>query len=444
MELNLASYEVSSFAVDASRLQFDENGKVKVEDFPAFVHEWWHYIQDISTITGQNGFYLWLRDIIRMTSITCSGEGKTIEIPMPTDKYEEVYNKYRRLYNIFCGLKEDVYIKNAAIVGEPTIEPNGIKIDGEERTFAKCEIPMNDDTHYFGLIALQELNAFYAQKICESYVSGVKFNVPVDNLPEFPYKLGDLLFDYYEIECNLQTKFMISTLVLDTLQAPAVFLFFLQRMRGCKIEYVHDRKKILRTLEDVMKQYSYPNEAAYTEWGKDYNNWLNDESHQMLRESLKWYLSMIGLADKLMTEHGKDTLAFSFCCGPDAMNVLYKLLPVPLIKYNGQVLGQTIDGETPFSLAAQHDFDNALVIWSHRRIYDLLRSTTRKEMEENSICPLYNGGECPYLDRYDASKGYDCRMSPWMVVKGEKQALCPYSVAAHSMGLWQNEVSINL
>ena len=138
---------------------------MKVEDFPAFVHEWWHYIQDISTITGQNGFYLWLRDIIRMTSITCSGEGKTIEIPMPTDKYEEVYNKYRRLYNIFCGLKEDVYIKNAAIVGEPTIEPNGIKIDGEERTFAKCEIPMNDDTHYFGLIALQELNAFYTQNL---------------------------------------------------------------------------------------------------------------------------------------------------------------------------------------------------------------------------------------------------------------------------------------
>lgn len=35
MEQDLASYEASSFAVDASRLQFDENGKIKVEDFPA-------------------------------------------------------------------------------------------------------------------------------------------------------------------------------------------------------------------------------------------------------------------------------------------------------------------------------------------------------------------------------------------------------------------------
>lgn len=444
MEQDLASYEASSFAVDASRLQFDENGKIKVEDFPAFVHEWWHYIQDISTITGQNGFYLWLRDIIRMTSITCSGEGKTIEIPLPTDQYEEVFSKYRRLYNIFCGEKKDVYIKDAAIVNAPVIVPNGINIDGEKRTFAKCEIPMNDKAHYFGLIALQELNAWYAQKICETYVKGINFNIPADSLPEFPYKLGDLLFDYYKIDCNLQTRFMISTLVLDTLQAPAVFLILLRQLSGKTLEYLKDKDEIIRTLDDVARQHSYPNSAAYQEWGKDYSNWLNDESHQMLRDSLKWYLSMIGLADKLKTDYGKDTLAFSFCCGHDAMNVLYKLLPVPLIKHDGQVLGQAIDGETPFSIAAQHDFENALVIWSHRRIYDLLCSTKRKEMEKNSTCPLYNGGKCPYINRYDTSKGYDCSMSPWMVVKGEKQALCPYSVAAHSMGLWQNDIVINL
>jgi len=30
-----------------------------------------------------------------------------------------------------------------------------------------------------------------------------------------------------------------------------------------------------------------------------------------------------------------------------------------------------------------------------------------------------------------------------MVVKGEKQALCPYSMAVHSMGLWQNDLEID-
>jgi hypothetical protein len=41
---NKASYEASSFAVDASRVEFDEHGVPIIEDFPAFVHEWWHYI----------------------------------------------------------------------------------------------------------------------------------------------------------------------------------------------------------------------------------------------------------------------------------------------------------------------------------------------------------------------------------------------------------------
>lgn len=48
---NIASYEASSFAVNASNLQFDSNGMVVKEDFPAFVHEWLHYIQDVTTIT---------------------------------------------------------------------------------------------------------------------------------------------------------------------------------------------------------------------------------------------------------------------------------------------------------------------------------------------------------------------------------------------------------
>ena len=103
MEENLASYEASSFTVDASKLRFDENGKVVLADFPAFVHEWWHYVQDITTVTGQNGFYLWMRDIVRMINITCSGENKTIQVPLPRDQYGEEYNKYRRFYNDFCG-----------------------------------------------------------------------------------------------------------------------------------------------------------------------------------------------------------------------------------------------------------------------------------------------------------------------------------------------------
>lgn len=438
-----ASYEASSFCINATTLHFDQKGMIVKEDFPALIHEWWHYMQDITMISGQNGFYLWLRDIVCMTKITCGVQNQTITIPLPHDQYDQSYNKHRQLYNIFCGGKEDVPIDNPVITKEPTVEANGIKFDGENRTFAKCTVTISDKDYYFGLIALQELNAYYIQKIVEGYVPGTKFNVPADSLMTFPYKLGDLLFDYYDIKSDLRTRFMVSTLPLDTIQSPAVFLKLLQALRGKSLNYVTDRNEILDTFHQVSSAFSYPNCAAQSEWAKDYENWLNDPTHTYLRESLKWYISQLALAANCQDKCGEDTFPFVASGGLQALQQIYATFPAPLIKRGNEIFGQDIQTDDARRIAAQHDFDNALVIWSHRRIYDLLRSKTPKELMDNSACPLFNDGKCPYLTRYASDKSYDCKTAPWLVVKGEKKAVCPYAVAAHSMGLWQNEVNID-
>lgn len=440
-EENKASYEVSSFIINASKIEFDKNEAPIKEDFPAFVHEWWHYIQDTSTITGQNGFYLWLRDIVQMSNITCKGEGQIITIPLSKDAYEQVYSKNRRLYNIFCGEKKEEFFKDAVITQEPTISTNEIKFDGEKRTFTKCLIYINDRELIFGLLALQELNAYYCQKLVESYLQGTQFNVSADSLPDYPYKVGDLMFAYHKIDCDLNTKFFISSISLDTLQAPAVFLSLLCRLSNKKLEYPKDRDFILQAFEEESRNYSHSNIEALDEWFKDYKMWLRDESHIMLRESLSWYIMSVGGMEKLKSEYGIDAFVKPITLGLKNLSSLYSLFPAPLIKRNGEVLGQTIRNNAALSAAAQHDFENALIIWSHRRIYDLLKSEKLEDVVDNSTCPLYNDGKCIYLNKYQ-NREYDCRTAPWMVVKGEKQALCPYAVAAHSMGLWQNDISI--
>lgn len=444
MEENIASYEASSFAVDATKLHFDRNGKVELADFPAFVHEWWHFIQDVTTITGQNGFYLWLRDIIRMTSITCSGEKKIIQVPLPNDQFDEVYSKYRQLYNIFCGAKDDERFAHAKITKEPEITPNGIYLDGETRTFARCEVEINNKSKYFGLIALQELNAYYAQKIVEGYSPNAVYNIPADSLPEFPYKVGDMLFNYYGIETDLRTRFIISSLVLDTLQAPTVFLYLLKALKGRKIDYFKDKDEITILFQQVSSLHSYPKEAAYNEWIKDYANWVNDSSHVTLREAIRWYLNYIVLSERFREKFGFDHLPVAFSCNHRFLSHIYSCFPVPLIKIGEEIMGQHIEGNELLSNAARHDFENAMVIWFHRRIYDLLRSKTRKDFNDNSSCLLYNNGKCQYLSNYSKIKNYDCKMSPWTVVKEETKALCPYAMAAHSMGLWQNDIDIVL
>lgn len=440
---NYASYEASSFCVDASNLNFNEEGLITICDFPAFVHEWWHYIQDITTISGQNGFYLWMRDIVRMTSVTCTGNGNTITLPMKRDQYDECYSKYRKLYNIFCGEKIERRIENPLITEEPQISPNGICFDGEEHTFAKCEVKVCNEVFYFGLLVLQELNAFYAQKIVESYVERGKFNVPADSLPEFPYKMGDILFDYYHINCDIKTKFIISYLALDTIQSPTVFLYLLKALSGKNLNYTNNRDEILSELHKVSSTYSHPNIDAIDEWSKDYSKWANDQGHVMMRESLQWYINTIIAVEKLKKKYGEDTFAIALSKGHEFLKKLYECFPAPLIKQGNEVKGQQIKSNEELNIAARHDFEQAIVIWSHRCIYDLLKSQKREEFVNNSICPLYNDGNCLYLNKYTSAKQYDCRTAPWMVVKGEKQALCPYAVAAHSMGLWQNDLDIH-
>lgn len=444
MEENLASYEVSSFTIDASNLHFDEKRMIVLEDFPAFVHEWWHYIQDITTISGQIGFYLWFRDVARMTKITCNSDKIKIHIPLTRDEFDEVYSKYRKLYNIFCGSKKDVPIENAFITKEPEIDINGIAIDGEERKLAKCNIYINNCEYYFGLIALQELNAFYAQKIIEGRFPKVKFNINADDLPDFPYKVGDLLFDYYKIKADLKTKFIISTIVQDTLQAPAIFLLLLKELKGRNIDYANDREEILKMFYEISKQNSYPNSDAYQEWGKDYSNWLKDSSHEKLREALCWYINRIYCAETLKDNHGLDTLPLSFVKGSETLKFLYSCFPAPLIKIDETILSQDIKDNEQLSKEAKTDYDNAIIIWAHRRVYDLLKSNNIEEFQKNSVCQLYNDGKCDYLKNYKEDKRYDCKTAPWMVVKGETKALCPYAIAAHSMGIWQNDLEIYL
>lgn len=60
-------------------------------------------------------------------------------------------------------------------------------------------------------------------------------------------------------------------------------------------------------------------------------------------------------------------------------------------------------------------------------------------MENKATCDIY--GNCPY--RVKVNKDYDCKMAVWEVVQGETKAQCPYAVALHTMGLWQNRLVVD-
>lgn len=141
--------------------------------------------------------------------------------------------------------------------------------------------------------------------------------------------------------------------------------------------------------------------------------------------------------------YGVDTFESSISKDFGCLKHTYSCFSAPLIRRGDEVLGQCIVGNDRMSQKANDDFDHVLVVWFHRRIYDLLKSETKEEFEKNATCFIYNNGNCPYISNYKTDKTYDCKTAPWMVVKDEKQAMCPYAVATHSLGLWQNDLDIH-
>lgn len=432
------SYEPLAFTVTVDNLEFDkQTGFVVQSDFAALMHEWWHYVQDISTVTGQNGVYMWLRDMARISKITCAKVGEEIHIPLAMDEYGEPMSKFRKLYMLFCGDKEEVRIEQAAITAKPDIKAFSLGLDGEKRTLPDCRLSINGKEYLFRLIALQELNCYYAQKIAEGFVQDEP-KVPADSLPEFPYKVGDLLFNYYGIECDDRVKFLISYLSLDSIQAPAVFLKVVESFQGQKLSFDTDEQRIVQQVDSIAGMYSWSNDDIYNEWMKDYNNWMFDKGRQYLAKSIEWFEAKIRQCDAFRIYQGKSFFVKVFCGNIKSLNKLYLCFPVPIFKQDGALLGSSMYGNNK-TIDLGNEHEQALILRYHKRLFDLICVKDAESVKDKAECDMFT--HCPY--RSKVNKDYDCKTAVWEVVQGETRAQCPYAIALHTMGLWQNRLVVD-
>lgn len=437
MKENLASYEPCSFTVDINNLELSQGVDFVVpEDFGAFVHEWWHYFQDITTITGQFGFYMLMRDLARISQMTCNGIGETISLPLDRDIYGDPISKDQKLYNIICGETKNERMSNFLMTSSPSIEVTDLRYNGHSKHIAKCTLEINHKKYPFGIIALQEINCYYIQKIAELY-SPKQPRVCADSLPEFPYKVGELLFESYGIKADIESKLLITYLCLDSIQAPVVFLRLLEFLKGNKYEFNKDRDDLIKVYNKVNSDHSECNDNIYSEWAKDYVLWTKDATKKHLSDSLKWYLNKLIGISKIKENMGQGCFITDFCHSLRGFQMLYSFFPVPIFKKDGILYGSSMIGKKP-PIDFQEEYDNALFFWYLKRVYKLLSIDNPSQANDLVECESYE--KCSY--KKEVGKEYDCKRCVWEVIRDEKKAKCPYELALHTMGLWQNKIEI--
>ena len=160
-----------------------------------------------------------------------------------------------------------------------------------------------------------------------------------------------------------------------------------------------------------------------------------------MSEALEWYLIQLNIIIGIKQK----TPAPMFFSLPFVMDWqgfadFYKLYAPPIFFKNDEMLRSvSLEAEWQENEFIKN-FEAASTIWSHRVLYDLLCSENLEQINKNCKCPLYDG--CSV--RSEIGEDYICNTAPWEIIKGKKKAECQYGMAAHSFGLWQNNLEIKI
>jgi hypothetical protein len=444
---NFASYKPGTFVVDLGQVEpavkFFES-----KDMPAMVHEYCHYIQDISTISAIMGFSLWMRDVVNLTKVFSDGDGKTIAIPLEKDQFGENISKFRKYYSLYCGNPDDIfeidYSLNSFV--QHHFSTTEINLSGEKRVFGVNEIEFSNRPQkiFFGLIALQEMHAYYAQKLAESKSGDVVLSIYADSLASYPYKFGDHIFDIYNIQIDLPTKFVLIDLCLDTVQATSVFWKVLEKLRGLTVTFFGpDSTDLISVVKGCRAECSYSTNDALENILPDIKNWAEADGRDDLRSALSWYVRMIEgvYYFKSIGEIAPTFFSLPFIMPWKDFAQFFQIYPFPAYFKTATLLGNVAsDGNEDDNVAFKGSFEAASTFWVHRVLYDLLTVENVEQLKKRAHCPLFEG--CTIKAQLDEE--YICRTAPWEIVKGKTQAPCLYGLAAHSFGLWQNSLDFKI
>jgi len=438
---NKSEYSPGKFSMDLTEVDWDENNEITNETFPIYAHEYCHYIQDISTISGISGFYYKIIDLAELTKITCDSNGKIIKIPIEKDLEGYPIKKNKNLYAYYCGhviTLKDVFTFDPKVEETTEISIGNIKLN----------IPLfrlNSQGHsdiLVGTYALQESHAFYIQKLIETEINkdenkqSVDFKIPAESLPLYPYRFVDYLFDLFNLKATSEIKAYLIELCLDTFLPMVTLIKVLELLKENGM--TTEKNEINNIVTYVLKSLDFPPSKDIQNTITEFlNNLIEDNNRDYFRKGVTWYLDTINkmreirnmrsywIADALASyKHIKGFMSF---------------YQPPFIIKNNQIVYLQNNLEKPG--LSQDVLDSVTALFLYMHIFSLVTEFKFEEFNKLVCCPLFQNCNL----RKEIKSDYRCKTSPWKISEDhkEKGKVCFYRKALIELGFEQNQIEVD-
>ncbi len=316
LNTTLGYYEPAFFHINIGTNSSFE--KFSSRDFSIFLHEYIHFIQDVTTVYGLNNMYVYSEYIRFATNKVYGSQSKKFSVPIVplNDNHDNVFLN-RQICKLTFGDSDEIkkVVKIVDIITEnQSTGVIGSAVDNIESILVICNDDLGEEWPVtFGALSIMEnMSYLMEQLICTDY----------DSSPDFPYSFAEKIVEkiYPEFGKEKLNILALCDLSLQYNNPGKIFVQFLQDMFSVKwlpespeeiYDSVYKRRNTLNgegenSIEDVYNQLSlkvrnqvqgYFNDP---ELFTDIRNWINQllKTAQEIRFDNKYFILDIARGGK--------------------------------------------------------------------------------------------------------------------------------------------------
>lgn len=437
------SYSSCTFSVHTERL-LDSEGFISLDYLPAFMHEFMHYLQEVSHLSSIAGYCSFLGDVCKISEYYTNPRADKIKIPIPSEIVASLNIHNRRSWLIREGSTERTPFTWEKI----DWRIDNVQYCGKELS---CVVVKNKRGEEFklGLYALNELHSIYAQKCIEETIK--------DQNPEIQFRynqelwgelVGEEIFGLFPVNLSNQQRFCILDFCLDTLHPSETLFTFFDRARFMATNQDFQIEEIMKTIRHISSTESI---AKHDFFNKieisllELASMFCMNSLDSLSKSITWYIKIIHTLK--MVRDAEPAILIKALFDQKLLKSLLQKFPPPILILKKE------DGEEIVQVGKDqiHDinFQSAISLNSLFHMYKVLTSNSLGNFNKLAKCLFFpqndsSMGPCRVI-KDDPDLEYSCSKSHWDTVNNisKKGKCCLMTEAYQSIGLLQCNFEIN-